>query len=427
MELTPCRNPLRGHLRPPSDKSVTHRAILFSALAPGACVIEHPLIAADTLSSRHVVESLGVTVRAEQDRWILQSPGPQGWSKPQDVLDCGNSGTTMRLAMGLLAAGSGRYQLSGDDSLSARPMERVARPLRSMGIAVETQDGHAPVTVQGGVHHGTTYVMPVASAQVKSAILLAAVTALGATRVQEPYPTRDYTERMLRAMGAQVQHQEGFITVEPSSLHLVDTMVPGDPSSAAFWAALAALIPGSDLTLREMSISPRRMGFYRLLQAMGAMVTTERKGAEGDVGDIRVAPGQLAGVTVLPEDIPDMIDEVPLLALVATQAQGETVISGAHELRVKESDRIAATVKNLRALGARIEEREDGMVIHGPTRLHGASVEAAGDHRMAMMLAVAAAVADGPVFLEGAQHVAISYPDFFTQYHQWTQGQPFAS
>lgn len=424
MELNPCRNPVVGSMRPPGDKSVTHRAILFSALAQGESAVIRPLVAADTLASRRLVESLGVRVVEDGDRWLLQSPGPGAWPAPAGAIDCANSGTTMRLAMGMLAAGPETRELQGDLSLSSRPMERVAAPLRAMGLEVQTTAGHAPVRVHGGPHHGIDYLMPVASAQVKSALLLAAVSGSGPTAITEPRPTRDHTERMLQAMGARVECARRVITVWPSSLRPAVVQVPGDPSSAAFWAALAALTAGSELTLENISLSPRRIGFYRVLEAMGARITIKETSAVPEpVGDMTVRPGPLRGVVIAGGDIPDMIDEVSLAAMVATQAQGETVISGAEELRVKESDRIHATVESLRSLGAHIEEQPDGMVIHGPTPLHGGRVNASGDHRIAMMLAVASAVARGPVTLDGEESVAISYPEFFAQYGRWAQGR----
>lgn len=431
MELTPCRHPVEGTLRPPSDKSITHRAILFSALAPGTVRVLHPLVAQDTLSSRRLVESLGVKVEAGDDEWILTSPGPSQWKSDRTVIDCGNSGTTMRLGMGLLALSSSPRTLIGDASLSKRPMERVARPLRQMGIDVETTQGYAPVMVHNrGPYRGLSYSMPMASAQVKSALILAALGATTLSEIVEPYPTRDHTEQMLKQMGARIRMTtDHHIMVEPlkdwRTLDLVPFRVPGDPSSGAFWAALAALIPGSSLTLKEISLSPRRIGFFRLLQQMGARIDIDRVSDTEEIGHLTVTHQPLGAVTVTPEQVPDMIDEIPLVALMATQAFGDTVISGAEELRVKETDRIQATVSNLKQLGAHIEEREDGMVIHGPTPLHGGAVRSFGDHRMAMMLAVAAAIASSPVILDDVSSVAISYPTFFEQYQHWQQGYAF--
>ncbi|WP_053958629.1 3-phosphoshikimate 1-carboxyvinyltransferase [Sulfobacillus thermosulfidooxidans] len=431
MELTPCNHPVQGILRPPSDKSITHRAILFSALARGTVRVAHPLVAEDTLSSRRLVESLGVSVNAGPDEWILTSPGPTGWQSDRAVIDCGNSGTTMRLGMGLLALSASGRTLIGDASLSQRPMERVARPLRQMGIDVETTQGHAPVMVHNrGPYHGLSYSMPMASAQVKSALILAALGARTPSEIIEPYPTRDHTERMLKQMGARIMiTADHHIMVEPlddwQALSLVPFQVPGDPSSGAFWAALAALIPGSSLTLKEISLSPRRIGFFRLLQQMGSRIDIDMVSDREDIGHLTVTHQPLHAVTVTAEQVPDMIDEIPLVALMATQALGDTVISGAEELRVKETDRIQATVINLKQLGAHIEEKEDGMVIHGPTPLHGGSVRSFGDHRMAMMLAVAAAIASSPVILDDVSSVAISYPTFFEQYQHWQQGYAF--
>ncbi len=430
MELRPCRLPLTGTLRPPSDKSITHRAILFSALAMGSTRIVRPLVAQDTLSSRRVVESLGVKVDAGRDEWVLSSPGPDHWLMPSQAIDCGNSGTTIRLAMGLFSLSREPRTLTGDASLSKRPMERVAHPLREMGIRVETTRGYPPVTVHhDGAIRGITYDMPMASAQVKSALILAALKGLEPSEIREPYPTRDHTERMLRQMGIEISQTQRGIRVEPvtqwQQVRPAEFQVPGDPSSAAFWAALAGLLPGSHLVLREVSVSARRTGFFRHLQQMGVHVDIADFPGEGQIGNIAVGYRQLRATTVDAAQVPDMVDEVPLVALMASQAAGETIITGAKELRVKETDRIRATVENLRTLGVDIEERPDGMIVRGPTPIRGGRVKTFGDHRMAMMLAVAAAVAQEPVILDDPDSVGISYPAFFERYRFWQQGQTF--
>lgn len=431
MELKPCHYPLKGRLRPPSDKSITHRAILFSALAAGTVRIHRPLAAQDTLSSKHLVESLGIRVAAEHEDWVVHSPGVAHWSAHRKVIDCGNSGTTMRLGMGLLSLSKDPRQLIGDESLSKRPMERVARPLCNMGIAVKTSQGHSPVYVRGEqAYTGISYEMPMASAQVKSALILAALGAQTPSQIIEPYPSRDHTEHMLQQMGANIRLVGKRIIVEPQDWHnlrLVSFRVPGDPSSAAFWAALAALVPDSCLTLEDVSLSPRRTGIFRYLQTMGCIIDIQVISADEEIGNITVSPHTLHAVNVHADQIPDMIDEIPLVALLATQACGDTVISGAEELRVKETDRIRATVENLTRLGAHIEEQADGMVIHGPTPLRGGYVQTFGDHRMAMMLAVAAAVARDPVILDDTDSVAISYPTFFDQYTYWNTGHSFVA
>ncbi len=430
MELLPRRIPVKGTLRPPSDKSITHRAILFSSLVAGFTHINNPLVAQDTLSSRRLVESLGVRVEVNSNEWILSSPGPTHWLAQTREIDCGNSGTTMRLAMGLLSISREPRTLIGDASLSKRPMERVAKPLREMGIFCSTTEGYPPVTVYHGKSiRGITYTMPVASAQVKSAIILAALQGTEPTEIVEPYPTRDHTERMLQQMGITISQNQNNIRVEPvnrwQALKPVVFHVPGDPSSAAFWAALAALVPGSHLTLRDVSISLRRTGFFLHLQKMGTYVNLNRQADDEQIGNITIGYNPLRGRNVDAAQVPDMVDEIPLIALMASQAAGETVIRGAGELRVKETDRIRATVENLSTLGAHIEELPDGMVVQGPTPLRGGEVKTFGDHRMAMMLAVAAATAHGPVVLDDEDSVRISYPTFFDQYRLWQQGEVF--
>ncbi len=430
MVLFPNRIPVKGILRPPSDKSITHRAILFSSLVKGSTHIKDPLVAQDTLSSRRLVESLGVQVEENQREWILSSPGFEDWSNVDRVIDCGNSGTTMRLAMGLLSLSDEPRTLTGDSSLSMRPMERVAQPLREMGIRVATTKGYPPVTIEHeGRARGITYEMPVASAQVKSAIILAALKGSEPTEIKEPYPTRDHTERMLRQMGMTISQTPNRIHVEPVThwqrLHPEIFQVPGDPSSAAFWAALAGLLPGSYLTLRDVSVSARRTGFFRHLQQMGTEVNLTPHASAEEIGTMTISYRPLKAHDVDGTQVPDMVDEIPLVALMASQAVGETTIRGAQELRVKETDRIHATVENLRILGADIEERADGMVVRGPTALQGGGVKTFGDHRMAMMLAVAAAVAKEPIILDNEGSVNISYPMFFDQYRQWQNGEIF--
>lgn len=420
MKLMPWTHPLRRTITVPGDKSITHRAILFSALAKGPVTVTQWLDAKDTRSSLRVVRALGVEVTETPGKLVLR--GPQSLAEPKDVVDCGNSGTTMRLSMGLLSAlPEGLAVLTGDASLRQRPMGRVAGPLSQIGVDVFTRsNGNAPVVVRGGLRHvGGQVTMSVASAQVKSALLLAGLSAHTPVTVVEPITTRDHTERMLRAMGASLRTEGNHITVTPGDLQGISINVPGDPSSAAFWAALAVLVPGSRLEIQDVLLNPSRIGFYRMLEQMGAKIRFDGHSERLEpVGNIVIESSELHGVEVGAHHIPDMVDEIPLVALLATMARGSTRITGAEELRVKESDRIHATMTGLVKMGATIEELPDGFVIKGGDRLKGAEVEAFDDHRIAMMLTVASTVADGPTWLSGAESIGISYPEFMTQIHE---------
>ena len=425
MQLTPWHRPIDARMRVPGDKSITHRAILFSALGGAETEVRDWLVAADTEASLRLAEAWGVTVvERSAHRLILKGPGGrQAWREPAQPVDCGNSGTTMRLAMGL-AAGAPTGLLTvlyGDASLSGRPMARVANPLTQLGAEVWTRRGGlAPVAVRGRPLTGGTVALAVASAQVKSALLLAALSARGPVTVEEPMSTRDHTERMLTAMGARIDSvvagRARRITIEPhpEALRMVDVRVPGDPSSAAFWATLAALRPEGKVVLEGVSLNPERLGFYHLLASMGAGVGYLERGLDPEPwGDITVQGRALTAVSVEADQVPAMIDELPLVALLSTQADGESVVRGAEELRVKESDRIRATVEGLSRMGAAILETDDGFRIQGPCRLRGAVVDAHGDHRIAMMLAIASTVAESGTELLGEASVAISYPEFF--------------
>ena len=375
------------------------------------------LDAADTRASLRLAQAVGVRVEAVRPGF-LQLVRQGALHEPNGPIDCGNSGTTMRLGAGLVTGIEGLSLLTGDTSLSRRPMARVAEPLRQLGATVLTRrSGTAPVVVWGGSTKGGRAELEVASAQVKSACLLAGIRAEGPVTVREPRPTRDHTERMIRAMGGEITVDGGAVTVFPGPLEAISFAVPGDPSSAAFWAAMAALRPGRQIVLENVLLNPRRTGFFRLLAKAGADVTMIE---QGDIpepwGQIVVTGGPLKAFQLGADDIPAMVDEVPLAALIATQAEGTSEISGADELRVKESDRIQVTYTILRALGARIEERSDGWSIDGISPLRGGPVDARGDHRMAMLTAVASTVAEGSIDLKGEESVAISYPDFFKEF-----------
>ncbi|MDQ7007886.1 MAG: 3-phosphoshikimate 1-carboxyvinyltransferase [Acidobacteriota bacterium] len=420
-KLAPCRR-VRGRIRVPGDKSISHRALMLAAVARGTSRIAGLAPGEDVRSTRRLLERAGAVLRDEDEALVVEG---HGWSTldqddPSSLLDldCGNSGTTARLMMGLLAGRRGRFRLSGDASLSRRPMARVREPLAAFGAVIEGGDT-LPLTVVGGGLHGAVVSTAVASAQVKSAVILAALQAEGSSEVKEERLTRDHTERLLRAMGAPLQpvdgrgchHRVGGGCLALSPLSLV---VPGDPSSAACAVALAASLPGSDLVVEDLCLNPTRLGFYRLLRRMGAEIDEEviTEAAEPR-GRLAIRGGELQGIEVGPADVVDAIDEIPLLACVAAISEGETVIRGAAELRRKESDRIAATVALLRAFGADVEEADDGMLIGGGARLEGARVSAEGDHRIAMCAAFLAAHARGGSVLEDPGWVAISYPRFF--------------
>jgi 3-phosphoshikimate 1-carboxyvinyltransferase len=422
--VLPAGGSLKGSVTVPGDKSISHRSLLFGAIAEGTTRIEGLLPAEDPLSTAACLRAMGVTVSpiAAGQVVTVEGVGLDGLREPAEVLDCGNSGTTMRLMLGLLAGRAGRhFVLSGDASLRSRPMRRVGAPLAQMGARIQgREDGNlAPLAVQGQTLHGSVIGTPVASAQVKSALLLAALTANGPTTVIEPAPTRDHSERMLRAFGAdlEVDGDEGrFITVRPGpGLRGQTVVVPGDISSAAFWLVAAAITPGADLTVENVGLNPSRTGILDVLAEMGARITVlnSRDVAGEPVGDLRVQHGPLRAFRIEEPMIPRLVDEIPVLAVAACCAEGLSRISGAAELRVKETDRLAVMARQLTAMGARLEEHADGLSIEGPTPLHGAEVDSETDHRVAMSLAVASLVARGDTRLGRPEAAAVSYPGFW--------------
>ena len=407
---------LRGELAIPGDKSISHRAIMLAALADGVSRIEGFLEGADTRATATIFGQLGVRIEApEPGVRIVHGVGIEGLRAPDGRLDCGNAGTAMRLLAGLLAAQHFDSMLVGDASLSTRPMRRVTEPLAAMGARIDTDEGHAPLRIHGGqALHGIEHTPAVASAQVKSALLLAGLYARGETVVREPQPTRDYTERMLQAFAYPLACQQGEARLTGGHrLQAMDVVVPADFSSAAFFLVAATLVPGSDLRLRRIGIHPRRTGLLHVLQAMGAdvaMLDAQGEGG-GQVADLRVRHAPLRGIEVPVAHVADMIDEFPVLCVAAACAQGDTTIRGAAELRVKESDRIAAMATGLRALGIEVQELPDGAVIRGG-QLHGGSVDSHGDHRIAMAFAVAGQLARGEVAIADVANVATSFPGF---------------
>jgi 3-phosphoshikimate 1-carboxyvinyltransferase len=415
--VQPAERPVTGRATVPGDKSISHRAALIASIAEGESTIRGFSPAGDCASTLGVLSSLGVQVRQAEDVITIVGRAGDGFGPLPGSLDCGRSGTTMRLLAGLLAGYPGAFVLSGDDQLLRRPMERVADPLRAMGARVETTDGRPPIFVDGGGLAGIEYDMPVASAQVKSAVLLAALRAGGATTVTEHTITRDHTERLLAVAGVSVTRtaEDGGARVQvgPAVPGAIDLRVPGDISSAAFLIAAGVLVPGSDLLIHDVGLNPTRTGFLDVLERMGCPVVVER--VDGNVepaGDLRVRPEALEAVQLEPHEVPGVIDELPLIGLLATQAEGITQVRGAEELRVKESDRIAGLVSGLRALGADAEELPDGFVIRGPTRLTGGRCDARSDHRLAMTFTLAGLIAVDPVTVEGMEFVGDSFPAF---------------
>ena len=413
---------ISGTVSPPGDKSVSHRAAMFNAIAEGEAVIENFLRGADCLATLACLRRLGVEWRWQEDGKLhIKGAGKNGLREPQSVLDCRNSGTSIRLFTGLLSAQPFFSVLTGDASLRSRPMSRVIEPLRKMGarISGRENDTKAPLVVQGGNLTGIRYEMPVASAQVKSAVLLAGLYADGETTVVEPAPTRDHTERMLSAMGADVRFGEGpEVRVRPlrDCLQAMSLRVPGDISSAAPWLVLGAAHPDAEIRIVGVCVNPTRTGILDILQMMGADIALEEErtvGAE-PVADIVVRSSRLRGVVVDGPLVPRAIDELPLVALAGCFAEGETVIREAAELRMKESDRVRTTVAGLRALGAAVQEEPDGMRIRGGKGLKGAISSSRGDHRQAMMLGVAGALARGETIIRGSDSVGVSYPWFWT-------------
>ncbi len=400
--------PLRGRIQVPGDKSISHRALLLAARAEGTSVVRGLSDGDDVRRTRAAIEVLGAEVDGDRIRG-----GADLLHEPEGVLDVGNSGTGIRLLAGFCAGFGWLTVLAGDSSVAHRPMDRVVEPLRAMGARIDgRQDGHyPPLAVRGGNLAGIDYTPPVASAQVKSAVLLAGLGAEGETVVREPVPTRAHTEELLSTCGAdmEISHDgDGgrAVHLRPSLLRPFELMVPGDPSQAAFWVVAACVTPGSDVVVDHVYLGPGRAGFVDVLERMGADV--ERLGDDG----VRARYGPLQGTEVGGVEVPGLIDEIPVLAVAAAVADGPTLFGGAAELRVKESDRIATVAEGLRAFGAEVETKADGFIVSGGTALRGARADAQGDHRVAMAMAVAAMAADGESSIEGWDSVATSYPTF---------------
>jgi 3-phosphoshikimate 1-carboxyvinyltransferase len=410
--------PLQGSLTIPGDKSVSHRAVMFAALADGVSHIDGFLEGEDTRATAAIFSQMGVRIETPSpSQRIVHGVGVDGLQAPDAPLDCGNAGTGMRLLAGLLAAQPFDSVMVGDESLSRRPMRRVTGPLAQMGAKIDTEaDGTPPLRVHGGQPlHGIDFASPVASAQVKSAVLLAGLYAQGDTAVTEPHPTRDYSERMLRAFGVEIDFSPGKARLRGGQrLRATDIAVPADFSSAAFFLVAASIIPGSALTLRQVGLNPRRTGLLAALRLMGADIREENHAEQGGeaVADLVVRHAPLHGAEIPEALVPDMIDEFPALFVAAAAAQGNTIVRGAAELRVKESDRLAAMATGLRSLGVQVDETEDGATIHGGTELGSGTIESHGDHRIAMAFAIAGQLSNGEVRINDIANVATSFPNF---------------
>ena len=409
---------LEGHVAVPGDKSISHRAVLVGALCDGAVRVSGFGRSADTEATIGAVRALGVEVEEHDvDTLTIRGVGLRGFSEPAGPIDCANAGTLMRLLAGVLAGQPGRFELVGDESLSARPMERIAEPLRRMGAQIDTTDGHAPLVIEGAPLSAIDYELPVASAQVKSAVLLAGLYASSKTTVVEPIPTRDHTERLLERAGAPVTRRPTSVSIDTTDRLTLDELeVAGDFSSAAPFLVAAAMVPGSTLTVHGIGLNPRRTGLLDVLERMGARIAVYNRRLIGGepAGDVEMRASELVGATVTATEVPLLIDELPLLALVACQAHGDTVVRGAGELRLKESDRIEGVVDELRRIGGHIRATRDGFKVRGvPTRLRGGIVDSRGDHRLAMIGAVAGVASQEGVELRGEDAVRVSFPGFF--------------
>jgi 3-phosphoshikimate 1-carboxyvinyltransferase len=413
---------IKGEITFPGDKSISHRSLMFAALADGESRISNLSTGADVQSTRNCLEACGIAIRDDGDHVIVTGGL---FSDPTQPLDCENSGTTVRLLLGLLAGQGVNATFVGDDSLSSRPMNRILNPLSQMGLKSECNNGKLPITIYKSELSEIKYKSPVASAQVKSAVLLAGLGASRNTSFTEPILSRDHTEKMLLGLGANLSINGLTTTISQlsSPLSSFELSVPGDPSTAAFFAAGSAIVPNSEIILNRVLRNPTRIGFYGALQKMGAgMDCLEQWEEAGEtIGKLKVFQQPLNAITITKDDVPGLVDELPILAILATQAKGKTEVRGAEELRVKECDRIHAVCKNLKNMGAEIEELEDGFIIKGPTPLKGARIETFHDHRIAMAFTIAGLVSDGDVVLDHPECASISYPEFYDELERLKQ------
>lgn len=415
----PLSGTISGELHVPGDKSISHRAVMLGSIAKGTTVIDNFLDGEDCLHTIEAFKQLGVSIEQTKTKVTIHSKGYKQFTEPNVPLYFGNSGTTARLMLGILSALSFHSIIYGDEYLTVRPMSRVINPLRKMNATIDgRQEGEfLPLAIRGHRLTGIEYELPIKSAQVKSAILLAGLFAEGETTVIEQTKTRDHTENMLKSFGADIVVNENRVTIS-SKNELIgrDVYVPGDISSAAFFIVAAAIVPHSQLTLKNVGLNETRSGIIDVMKEMGASVQIDNERYESGekIGDLTIRYHSLSSTTISGNMIPRLIDEIPIIALLATQAEGETIIKDAEELRVKETDRIKAVVETLTTLGANVEEREDGIIIYGKTDLTGGKILSYGDHRMAMMGIIASLIAKDEVVIDDISSIAISYPNFLT-------------
>ncbi|MCL6571917.1 MAG: 3-phosphoshikimate 1-carboxyvinyltransferase [Bacillus sp. (in: Bacteria)] len=411
---------LFGEVTIPGDKSISHRSVMFGSIAHGVTLVTNFLPGDDCLSTISCFRQLGVKIEEFDNQLRISGNGFEGLTEPDEVLNVGNSGTTIRLLMGILAGRPFFSSLVGDASIGKRPMTRVTNPLRNMGALIDgrKKGNFAPISIRGGSLTPINYHLPVASAQVKSAVILAGLQAEGETTILEPAETRDHTERMIRKFGGEILKSNRTITVKGGQRLIASTInVPGDISSAAFFLVAGAIVPGSEIILKNVGLNPTRTGIIEVMRKMGAdlqIIVTKEDSFE-PFGDLIIKTSNLTGTVVEGDLIPKLIDEIPIIALLATQAEGMTIIKDAEELKVKETNRIDTVVQELRKLGARIEATDDGMIIHGKSKLSGGSVSSHGDHRIGMMLGIAALLCKNEVTLENPEAISVSYPNFFAQ------------
>lgn len=422
MKLQFNKPSLGGTIEVPGDKSISHRSIMFGALAEGTTTIRHFLKGEDCLSTIDCFRKLGVQIDETKDEIVVHGAGWDGLKEPSAILDTGNSGTTTRLMLGILAGRPFHSVMIGDESIGKRPMDRVTVPLASMGADIAGRDNgrFTPLSIRGKKLNTVEYKLPVASAQVKSAVLFAALQADGESVIIEPEATRDHTEKMIEQFGGSIRREGDRIIVQGGqSFKGTDVYVPGDISSAAFFMVAAAITPNSEVVLENTGLNETRTGIIDVFKQMGAEMTIEKTSAEGEeIGTITVKTSQLKGTEISGAIIPRLIDEIPVIALLATQAEGDTIIRDAEELKVKETNRIDTVVDELKKLGADIEATDDGMIIRGKSSLHGGSVSSHGDHRIGMVMAIASLIAEGEVSIHDHEAIAVSYPEFFDHLHQ---------
>lgn len=405
-----------GEIEVAPDKSISHRALMISAIAEGTSRIKNFLRAEDCLSTLNCLKKLGVEITEKNDEIIVNGSGLK-LKKPAEILDAGNSGTTVRLLSGILAGQNFSTKIIGDNSLSRRPMQRIIEPLQKMGAKIKSNNGYLPLEITGKNLKPINYVSKISSAQVKSCVLLAGLYAQGITSFTEPEKSRDHTERMLKNFGGKISVEKNTVSVEGvAKLNSATIVVPGDISSAAFFIVAASILPGSELLIKNVGVNPTRTGILDVLKRMNARIKfeNEQKLGEEPTADILVKYSELKSTEVTKEEIPRLIDEIPILAVAATQAEGTTRITGAEELRVKESDRLKTISTELQKMGAKIQELKDGLIITGPTKLSGAKVNSYQDHRIAMALSIAALIAEGDTEISNKEWVNISFPEFFS-------------